>query len=200
MIVFGGEDVARGVRRAPADHGRICAHVSSGFPLFHPTWLGRLEWFRQHPYDLRAHRCEDQDLLLRTHAASKFANVTTPLLGYYEDRLIGRTSAPDAVISRSAQRGSSWSKAVQSALWRCSDNMRRKGRSMPWRSQPEARHGCFVTGRVLCALLTWSSGGRSRRPAVSPPYDRCHERAPDAGHAHHRRVERRFAVNGSASG
>ena len=33
----------------------------------HATWMGRMPWFRAHPYDAKAVRAEDQVLLLRSH-------------------------------------------------------------------------------------------------------------------------------------
>jgi glycosyltransferase involved in cell wall biosynthesis len=88
MLVFGEGGVARGKRPAPAAHDEICAHLRTRFfPLFHPTWTGRADWFRRYLYRPKAVRCEDQDLLLRAHAASTFANLPEVLLGYREERV-----------------------------------------------------------------------------------------------------------------
>lgn len=88
MIILDRAGRPRGVRRAPAGHAEICARPHSGFPLFHPTWLGQRQWFQHFRYSADATRCEDQELLLRAHRHSVFANLVEPLLGYGEERLI----------------------------------------------------------------------------------------------------------------
>jgi glycosyltransferase involved in cell wall biosynthesis len=88
MLVFGDGGVPRGERPAPPSHDEIVARpLASFFPLFHPTWIGRTEWFRRYRYRPPARRCEDQDLLLRAHRRSRFANLPEILLGYREDRV-----------------------------------------------------------------------------------------------------------------
>lgn len=49
--------------------------------------MGKTEWFRQHRYRADAVRCEDQDLLLRTHENSRFAALPEIVLGYREEEL-----------------------------------------------------------------------------------------------------------------
>lgn len=90
MIILDHAGRPRGIRRAPTHHAEICAQPYSGFPLFHPTWLGRRLWFERYRYATDATRCEDQELLLRAHEQSRFANLPEPLLGYTEDRLVWR--------------------------------------------------------------------------------------------------------------
>jgi len=64
-------------------HAAICARPWLGFPLPHPTWMGRTAWFRAHPYAVPApYLCEDQELLLRTHAHSRFGTVDALLFAY----------------------------------------------------------------------------------------------------------------------
>jgi glycosyltransferase involved in cell wall biosynthesis len=99
MLVFGDGGVPRGKRPAPPSHeGIVTRPLASFFPLFHPTWIGRTEWFRRYGYRPPARRCEDQDLLLRAHRQSTFANLPDILLGYREDRvrlgptLVGRVN------------------------------------------------------------------------------------------------------------
>lgn len=87
VVVFRGNGVVLGQRRCPASHEELCRHPWSSFPMPHPTWLGRTEWFRKHPYDPRAVRAEDQELLLRTHRQSRFAGLQQSLLGYREEQL-----------------------------------------------------------------------------------------------------------------
>jgi glycosyltransferase involved in cell wall biosynthesis len=86
-LVFGAGGRAIGVRNAPADHAEICARPSSGFLVLHPTWLGRLDWFRRYPYAERATRGEEQDVMHRAYRNSVFANIPEPLLGYREERV-----------------------------------------------------------------------------------------------------------------
>lgn len=93
MIVTRADGSAIGIRHAPPRHDDICARPHSGFPLFHPTWFGRLDWFRRFRYEPSAQRCEDQELLLRAYRSSRYANLTEPLLGYSEDRLAWRKLA-----------------------------------------------------------------------------------------------------------
>jgi glycosyltransferase involved in cell wall biosynthesis len=87
MLVFKGDGVVVGSRPAPETHEEICRRPWAGFHLYHPTWMGRMEWFRKHRYRPEAIRAEDQDLLLRTYQTSRFAALKTILLGYREDSL-----------------------------------------------------------------------------------------------------------------
>ena len=87
MIVFGKDGNPIGKRAAPERHAMICARPYSGFPIAHPTYMGRLKWFRQYHYRRSAIRCEDQDLLFRSYRSSRFANVPEILLGYREERI-----------------------------------------------------------------------------------------------------------------
>lgn len=66
-----------------ATHAEICAQPWRGFHLAHPTWMGRTAWFRTHRYAEPApYYCEDQELLLRTHATSGFAGLPDALFAY----------------------------------------------------------------------------------------------------------------------
>lgn len=109
MLVFGVDGKAIGKRGVPLEHREICARPRAGFGLFQPTWLGRAEWFRRHRYSERALRCEDQDLLYRSHRTSVFANIGEPLLGYREERLIMRK----LLIGRL-----NWARITGGRLWR----------------------------------------------------------------------------------
>jgi glycosyltransferase involved in cell wall biosynthesis len=84
MLVFANAGAVLGFRPVPATHDAICSHPWAGFPLAHPTWCGRREWFTAHPYDPAAILCEDQDLLLRSWRHSRFANLGPILHGYRE--------------------------------------------------------------------------------------------------------------------
>lgn len=64
-------------------HPDICARPWQGFYLPHPTWMGRTTWFRAHRYAIPGpYFCEDQELLLRSHAKSQFATVDRILFAY----------------------------------------------------------------------------------------------------------------------
>jgi glycosyltransferase involved in cell wall biosynthesis len=64
-------------------HEEICARPWRGFYLPHPTWMGRIGWFRKYRYTIpEPHLCEDQDLLTRSYASSRFAVIPETLLAY----------------------------------------------------------------------------------------------------------------------
>jgi glycosyltransferase involved in cell wall biosynthesis len=110
-IVFDDRGVPLGKRDCAEHHEAICARPSAGFPVVHPTFFGRIEFFRKYRYRAAAVRCEDQDLLLRSYSearpllpggmlksqdqdllvrsfkSARFANVPEILLGYREARL-----------------------------------------------------------------------------------------------------------------
>lgn len=68
-------------------HEEICAKPWSGFAMPHPTWFGKMEWFRNNLYNVNSKKSEDQELLLRTYTESKFYSVNEILLGYRQDQL-----------------------------------------------------------------------------------------------------------------
>lgn len=121
-IVFraGGEPFAR--FKVPCDHDGIVAKWTSGFPLPHPTWLARAEWFRRHRYDERKRKAQDQDLLLRAMPTSRFAAVPEVLLGYRQDDLsihksiVGRWNFTRSMFDASARRAVARSAAARTAL------------------------------------------------------------------------------------
>lgn len=63
-------------------HEEICRRPWWGFPLAHPTWMGKTSWFAHHRYDDGLTKGQDQDLLLRSYRTSRFAALSEPLLGY----------------------------------------------------------------------------------------------------------------------
>lgn len=81
-LVFRGDGEALGVMVSGHDHAEICRTPWSLFTLPHPTWVGRLEWFRHHGYRDTLRKGQDQELLLRSYRTSRFAAVDEPLLGY----------------------------------------------------------------------------------------------------------------------
>jgi glycosyltransferase involved in cell wall biosynthesis len=87
VVVFKDDGTLLGCRPTPLTHEEICAHPQSGFPMAHPTWMGKTVWFRSNPYRTDALRMEDKELLFRTHASSKFACLNETLLAYRESGL-----------------------------------------------------------------------------------------------------------------
>lgn len=82
-IVFRGDGEPIGLLPFKEQHQEICARPWSNFPLPHPTWFGRAEWFRRYGYRVpEVLRAEDQDLLLRAYRTSRYACLPEVLLGY----------------------------------------------------------------------------------------------------------------------
>jgi len=92
MMVFEGAGVPIGVFPSRATHAELCARPFSGFYLAHPTWLGKIEWFRRWRYDAACRKAQDQDLLLRAYSTSRFAALPEPLVGYRQDAISIRKS------------------------------------------------------------------------------------------------------------
>lgn len=66
-----------------SEHKDICARPWIGFPMPHPSWMGRISWFRSHYYlSTGPYCCEDNELLLRAHKASVYHALETTLLAY----------------------------------------------------------------------------------------------------------------------
>jgi len=87
-VVFGGNGALIGKRIGPQTHQEIVRKLRFGSsPLMHPTFFGRVSWFRRFRYAGGAVRCEDHDILLRAAATSVYANLPDILLGYREEKL-----------------------------------------------------------------------------------------------------------------
>lgn len=84
-VVFNRSGRLQGTLPRRTTHEDICAKPWAGFYLPHPTWMGRVEWFREHLYDNSAVRAQDQELLLRTYRHSHFAALPDICLGYRQD-------------------------------------------------------------------------------------------------------------------
>jgi glycosyltransferase involved in cell wall biosynthesis len=69
------------------EHAGIVRSPFRGFPLWHPLWMGRIEWFRRWRYEETAWLAQDQELLLRSYRLSRFANLPQVLLGYRRERI-----------------------------------------------------------------------------------------------------------------
>jgi len=74
--------------------------ILAGRALNHATAMGRIEWFRSHPYDPSYLRAEDLELWCRTAGRSVFARVARPL--YYVRE--GKVSIPNYRKSQATSR------------------------------------------------------------------------------------------------
>lgn len=86
-VVFKGVGEVIGCYPTARTHEEICRSPWWGFPLAHPTWMGKRTWFVSHPYSESDTRCEDQALLLQSFYHSRFAALEEVLLGYRMDRI-----------------------------------------------------------------------------------------------------------------
>ncbi len=79
-----------GILPSALSHKEICARSWFGFYLPHPTWMGRIAWFRHHRYAKPGpYFCEDQELLLRSFEESRFGTIPEVLFAYRVRRRIG---------------------------------------------------------------------------------------------------------------
>ncbi len=92
MMVFseGGHPV--GLYPSRTSHEEICADPKSGFYVAHPTWMGRVRWFRNWRYDPLCRKAQDQDILLRAYRTSRYAALAEPLVGYRREHISVRKS------------------------------------------------------------------------------------------------------------
>jgi glycosyltransferase involved in cell wall biosynthesis len=75
-ITIDENDEVTGLFPSAMTHTEICAKPWRGFYLPHPTWMGKIEWFRRHRYTVPGpYFCEDQELLLRSYPVSQFATL-----------------------------------------------------------------------------------------------------------------------------
>ena len=81
-VLFKEDGQALGVYPTASEHEDICRRPWWGFPLAHPTWMGKRSWFARHRYRDKLTKGQDQDLLLRSYRASRFAALPDILLGY----------------------------------------------------------------------------------------------------------------------
>lgn len=77
-------------------HADICARPWVGFPMMHPTWMGKLDWFQKFQYRTNAIGMEDYEMMLRTYQTSRFAALPEILLGYR----VASLSLKKVVVSR----------------------------------------------------------------------------------------------------
>lgn len=92
-VLFKGDGQALGAYPAASQHEEICRRPWWGFPLAHPTWMGRRAWFAKHRYNNDLTKGQDQELLLRSYHASRFAALPDVLLGYRTEQVSARKTA-----------------------------------------------------------------------------------------------------------
>lgn len=91
-ITIDEHDEITGLFPFAGEHAEICAQPWKGFYLPHPTWMGRVEWFRRHRYTVPGpYFCEDQELLLRSYSVSVFATLGEILFAYRIRRTVNWT-------------------------------------------------------------------------------------------------------------
>ena len=82
-IAISQDDQIIGLFPYALNHKDLCAKPWRGFYIAHPTWMGRIEWFRHHRYAIPApYLCEDQELLLRSFNTSQFGVVADVTFAY----------------------------------------------------------------------------------------------------------------------
>jgi len=88
LLVFGRDGAVIGTRTGPEHHEAIVRRPHAGFAMAHPAFFGRTNWFRSWRFDPASGGACDQDLLLRAHENSRFANLTGIVLGYREPSVV----------------------------------------------------------------------------------------------------------------
>jgi glycosyltransferase involved in cell wall biosynthesis len=111
-VVFNRNGKAVGSYPLRIRHADICQRPWSGFYLAHPTWMGRMSWFKKYRYRGGMPTAEDQDLLLRSYRDSHFACLPEILTGYRQESLTLRKIIPGRFH---------FSKAVIRDAWNHSD-------------------------------------------------------------------------------
>ena len=82
-ITMDEQERLQGVLPSAITHEDICRRPWQGFYMAHPTWMGRIKWFRQNTYLHPApYYCEDQELLLRAYRSSCYHTLPELLLAY----------------------------------------------------------------------------------------------------------------------
>jgi glycosyltransferase involved in cell wall biosynthesis len=82
-VTLNEKDKLVGALPFASNHEQICARPWLGFPMPHPSWMGRTAWFRRHYYQEPApYCCEDNELLLRAYKSSVYHAIEQDLLAY----------------------------------------------------------------------------------------------------------------------
>lgn len=91
IIIFNRQGRSLGSYPFRQTHAEICRRPWSTFHLPHPTWMGKMDWFRSNRYRTDLKKAQDQELLLRTYEKSQFACLPDILLGYRKRSLSLKT-------------------------------------------------------------------------------------------------------------
>jgi len=82
-LAIDGNDEAIGVLPFALTHKELLAKPWRGIRMPHPTWMGRISWFRNNKYQVPASfLSEDQELLLRASQSSCYATIDEILFAY----------------------------------------------------------------------------------------------------------------------
>jgi glycosyltransferase involved in cell wall biosynthesis len=84
VVVLDNTFGPNGVRELPLSREGICADPLNGVALAHPTFVGKADWLRAHPYNETNRSCEDWELWFSSYKESCFANLRAPLYFYRE--------------------------------------------------------------------------------------------------------------------
>ncbi len=111
-----------GVLNVPLDHEQITRTPGSSFPLLHPSWMGKADWFTRYKYDEQYIRAQDFEMLLRAMPHSVYANIPDVVLGYrYEKQSLAKRRASRAYQRLAISKNRASLKAnhawAMSALW-----------------------------------------------------------------------------------
>jgi glycosyltransferase involved in cell wall biosynthesis len=91
-VLFKGDGQVIGTYPTACEHEEICRRPWWGFPLAHPTWMGKRSWFVRHRYTEGLTKGQDQELLLRSYQTSRFAALPDVLLGYRMEGISAKKS------------------------------------------------------------------------------------------------------------
>ena len=82
-ITINENNLATGLFPYAISHSEICARPWNGFYFPHPTWMGKIAWFRKYRYSVPApYCCEDQELILRSYRDSHLETLNEILFAY----------------------------------------------------------------------------------------------------------------------
>ena len=97
-ITISESNEAMGMLPCPVSHESICAKPWQGFCFAHPTWMGKIDWFRKFRYTIPGpYFCEDQELLLRSFTESRFGGIKDVLFAY---RIKEKRNLPRVIKTR----------------------------------------------------------------------------------------------------
>lgn len=114
-ITIDENNMATGLFPHTISHQEICARPWRGFYLPHPSWMGKVGWFRKHRYGVPGpYFCEDQELLLRSYRESKFATTDEILFAY---RIRGKVDPRKLAKTRRTVFNIQWRNFVSSRQW-----------------------------------------------------------------------------------